>query len=139
MVYKNAKVKGLSLFDLLALSFATLIAGRPATHATPFPNGLRCGESQGALGDILPEEDGKPGTWVVAIDKMIYGKRTVGFVYVMHSGRSLMQATSAMPQRIRDEMQTAALHVQALPKRLPSSISIIPCPRDELTKRIHHI
>lgn len=123
----------IALLALIA-AFGTTV-GNASAAPTPFPNGLRCGLSPYAYGDILPERDNRPGTWVVSISKILMGGKTVGYVYNMKDGVRLVQGTYDMPVRILNQLHTTALAVRQLHAPLPSSLRIVPCPKSELTTR----
>lgn len=117
----------------LTLLFAAPNVSTPAQ--TPFPNGVHCGASPGAFGDILPEDDGKPGTWVIGIDKVVLSSKTVGFVYDMKDGKRLLQATDDMPSGLLAALGAKPLQLRAIPRHLPARLKIVACPREELKVR----
>ena len=110
---------------LLVLGIGIAPAGG---RAAAFPNGLHCGDSPYAYGDILPEGPG-PGTLVIRIARIMTPQwSVVGYAYRMQDGVVLIQllpGASAQTMRI---LNLTPLQLRRLPPWLPDGLRIKPCP-----------
>ncbi len=88
-------------------------------------------------GDILPERDNRPGTYVTSIAKLTMSHRIVGYVYTMKDGVRLMQTTYDMPADMLHALELSPLQIKPLRNPLPSGLLIAPCTKAELSKRPH--
>jgi hypothetical protein len=116
--------------SLLNIALALVVA-----LATPFPNGLHCDHSPYALGDILPDDGTKPGSWVISIEKVTADGKIVGYLYGMKSGARLLQPTYAMPQSLLVELKQTPLSVRNVTRALPMQLHVSSCRDDEMTQR----
>ncbi len=122
------------MFNVFAFTLALSSASAPQPTATPFPNGLRCGKSPEAYGDMLPEGTGlhPPSSYIVRIDRIVDEKGHVfGFVYRMKDGKSIMQALPDSNPALRRALGLHVLQIKAL-TALPSSLRVLPCPASAL-------
>lgn len=127
------------MYGIAAL--ALVIGSTQATHRIlqpVVPNGVRCGASQAALGDIPPKPYSSKN-WVAAIEKVVYGRRTVGYVYSINDGSKLLQPTYEMPRELLVKLHASPLQLVDLPHRMPHELHVVACPNGEMTRRAHHL
>lgn len=122
------------LYNFFALALALTTVSAPQPAVTPFPNGLRCGQSPEAYGDILPEGNGvhPPSSYIVRIDRITGEKgRLFGYVYVMKDGKKIMEALPESDPTLLRALGLQPLQIKKL-TALPKPLRVVPCPASML-------